>query len=144
MTIGDMAVIIERPALTRKRVWLILMIVIVGLPTRLFPQAMPDFMVRYGGDVLWAMMIYLLFGLLFPATKPWRLVILAFAVTWGVEFSQLVQTDWLNAIRSVKLGGLLIGYSFLWSDLACYVCGIGAGALLEKKVLPSERINHED
>jgi hypothetical protein len=145
MTSDDFTMTTEYPVLTRKRVSLILVIVTIGLPTRLFPQAMPDFMVRYGGDVLWAMMIFLLFGLLFPATKTWHRIGLALAVTWGIEFSQLVQSDWLNAIRSLKLGGLLIGYSFSWSDLACYVCGIGVGALLERRVLAtSERINHED
>lgn len=144
MTIGNLAVTIEHRVSARRHVWLVFVIVLVGLPTRLFPQNMPDFMVQYGGDVLWAMLIFLLFGLLFPASKAWHRIVLALAVTWGIEFSQLVQTDWLNAVRSVKLGGLLIGHSFSWSDLVCYGCGIGAGALLEQKVLTSERANRED
>jgi hypothetical protein len=145
MMIGDLAVPIERRVSARRHLWLIFIIVLIGLPTRLLPQYMPVFMVQYGGDVLWAMMIYLLFSLLFPATQRWRRVALALVITWGIEFSQLVQTDWLNAIRSLKLGGLLIGYSFSWSDLVCYAGGIGAGALLEKQVpTTSERVKHED
>jgi hypothetical protein len=31
----------------------------------------------------------------------------------------------------MKLGGLLLGYGFLWSDLICYGAGISAGFLLE-------------
>ncbi|MEO8610423.1 MAG: DUF2809 domain-containing protein [Chloroflexota bacterium] len=64
---------------------------------------------------------------------------IALAVTWGIEFSELYQADWINAIRAYKLGGLILGYTFLPSDLLMYLCGIGAGVLLEKWILNQER-----
>ena len=30
------------------------------------------------------------------------------------------------------LGGLILGFGFLWSDLACYAAGVGLGVLLEQ------------
>jgi hypothetical protein len=54
----------------------------------------------------------------------------------------LVQTDWLNTIRSVKLGGLILGYTFLWSDMLCYLVGIGVGVLFDQTVLKG-RSSHE-
>ena len=41
-----------------------------------------------------------------------------------IELSQLYQAPGLNRIRLTTLGGLLLGYIFLWSDLLCY--GLGA------------------
>ena len=148
MTMADLAVTPRRRDAVRRHVGLIVMVVLLGLPTRLFPQYMPDFMVYYGGDVLWALMIFLLFGLLFPTAKQRHVVLLTLAVTWGIEFSQLIHADWLEAIRSPKLGRLIFGYTFLWSDLVCYGCGIGAGVLLERNFLLKphqiERIGHEN
>jgi hypothetical protein len=82
--------------LTRKRspyIVISIAVLITGLPTRLAPQIMPAFMVQYGGDMLWALMIFLMLCVLFPATKTYKLVLLAIAVTWGIEFSELYQAD---------------------------------------------------
>ena len=35
------------------------------------------------------------------------------------------------AVRRTTLGGLVLGFGFLWSDLACYTVGIGLGMVLE-------------
>jgi hypothetical protein len=32
----------------------------------------------------------------------------------------------------MRVGGLVLGYGFLWSDLVCYAVGIGAGVLAER------------
>ena len=29
------------------------------------------------------------------------------------------------------MGGLILGFGFLWSDLACYALGVGLGVLIE-------------
>lgn len=119
----------------RRTVALVIGVVVVGLPTRLAPEVMPPFMVQYGGDALWALLIYLILGLILPSSPGRRIAVLVLAAAWGIELSQLYQADWINAVRSVKLGGLILGNTFLWSDLLCYLCGIVAGLLLENKVL---------
>jgi Protein of unknown function (DUF2809) len=58
------------------------------------------------------------------------LLVLAFAV----EVSQLYHAPWIDGIRSTTLGGLVLGFGFLWSDLVCYLVGIAAGALAELTV----------
>jgi hypothetical protein len=132
------------PMLTRSRLLyagIIALIVAVGLPTRLIPEFMPDFTVNYLGDALWALVIFLGIGLLLPDRQTRTIFLLALAVTWGIEFSQFYQADWINAIRANKLGGLLLGYTFLPSDLLMYLCGVGAGVVLEKWLLMNERRN---
>lgn len=111
---------------------IIALVVAVGLPTRLIPEFLPDFMVNYLGDALWALVIFLFIGLLLPNARTRTVFLLALAVTWGIEFSQFYQADWINAIRAYRLGGLILGYTFLPSDLLMYLCGIGAGVVLEK------------
>lgn len=31
----------------------------------------------------------------------------------------------------MALGGLVLGYDFVWSDLACYAVGVGLGVVVE-------------
>lgn len=133
------------PMLMRSRLLyagIIALIVAVGLPTRLIPEFLPDFVVNYLGDALWALVIFLLIGLLLTNRRTRTIFLLALVITWGIEFSQFYQADWINAIRAYKLGGLILGYTFLPSDLLMYLCGIGAGVVLEKWLLMNERKNN--
>jgi hypothetical protein len=116
----------------------IALVVAIGLPTRLLPDYLPTFVVNYLGDTLWALAIFLGWGVLLPRAHTRTIFLLALAVTWGIEFSELYQADWINAIRAHRLGGLILGYTFLPSDLLMYLCGIGLGAGLEIWVLRRE------
>ena len=48
-----------------------------------------------------------------------------------VEVSQLFHAPWIDSIRRTTLGGLVLGFDFVWSDLACYAVGVGLGLLIE-------------
>lgn len=133
------------PSFVRRRVVylaLLTIIILIGLPTRLIPQSIPSFMVNYGGDALWALAIFLIFGLLFPKARTRTLAFAAIALSWGIEFSELYQADWINAVRATRLGGLILGYTFLWSDLVSYTCGITLGVLLEQILFRKGRFFH--
>jgi hypothetical protein len=49
----------------------------------------------------------------------------------AVELSQLNHAPWIESIRQTTVGGLILGFGFLWSDLACYAVGVGLGVLGE-------------
>ena len=125
------------PTKRKRGVYLVAIAVLFlfGLPSRLVPQYLPDFYVNYVGDGLWAMAIFFMLGLVFRSASTRRLVITSLAITYAIEFSELYQADWINQLRSIKLIGLILGYTFLWSDLAMYTIGIIIGALLERFVL---------
>lgn len=106
-----------------------------GLPSRLVPQYLPDFYVNYVGDGLWAMAILFGLGLVFRTASTRRLLIISLAITYIIEFSELYQADWINQLRSIKLIGLILGYTFLWSDLLMYTIGITVGAVIERYLL---------
>jgi hypothetical protein len=61
---------------------------------------------------------------------------ISLALAFLVEVSQLYHAPWIDGIRNTTLGGLVLGFGFLWSDLVCYLIGIVAGALIE---LPMQR-----
>ena len=54
---------------------------------------------------------------------------MAFSV--AIEISQLYHAPWIDSIRRTTLGGLILGFGFLWSDLACYAVGVGLGVIIE-------------
>ena len=86
--------------------------------------SLSHFIRHYAGDALWAAMVYFGFRMIFIHWSKKRVAILALLFSYTIEFSQLIQQDWLNAIRQTTLGGLILGFGFLWSDLWMYAIGI--------------------
>ena len=85
----------------------------------------------YAPDVLWALLVYCLTVVLWPRSQLPRSGALALAIAWLVEVGQLWREPGLVAFRATKIGGLLLGTTFLWSDLGCYLVGIVLGVLLD-------------
>jgi len=92
---------------------------------------LPSFLAKYGGDSLWALVVFLCFGFAFRRSSTLRIVLGAVFCTWSVEFLQLYHAHWIDVIRSTRLGRLGLGTSFNSPDLIAYVVGIMLGALAE-------------
>ena len=52
--------------------------------------------------------------------------------TGSIEVSQLYHPAWLDAVRATRLGGWLLGFGFLASDLACYTAGVALAVIVER------------
>lgn len=113
----------------------IAVVFVLGLPTRVVPEMLPPFVVNYAGDALWALAIFLGLGFIFRQARTRTLFITAMLMTWGIEFSELYQADWINQLRSIKLFALILGYTFLPVDLVSYTVDILTGVALEKLIL---------
>lgn len=111
--------------------FLLISTIVLGLSSRKFPGIFPKFFVEYAGDTLYAVMIFILTGLVQPRMSTLRTGLFSLAFCYLVETSQLFHFEWLAAIRKYKIGGLILGYGFLWSDIACYTFGIISSAILE-------------
>ncbi|MEM6798197.1 MAG: DUF2809 domain-containing protein [Planctomycetota bacterium] len=106
-------------------------VIALGLASRRYKAALPEFLAAYAGDTLWALMVLLGFSALLPRlSTKWRAAI-AMAFSVAIETSQLYHAPFIDAIRHTTLGGLVLGYGFLWSDLICYTVGIAAGAAVD-------------
>lgn len=93
--------------------------IVLGLLSRKTDACTIDFVKMYVGDVLWAAMVY--FGCRFLFVRMGRSVSFGVALVFSylIEISQLYHAPWINAIRGTTLGGLVLGFGFLWSDLVC-------------------------
>jgi hypothetical protein len=60
-----------------------------------------------------------------------RVAAMALGLSLLVELSQLYHAPWIDSVRQTTIGGLILGFGFLWSDLACYASGVGLGVALE-------------
>jgi hypothetical protein len=91
----------------------------------------PAFIAAYGGDTLWAWMVFMVIRLIAPRWPIWKSAVLTLALAYLGETSQLCHAPWIDAIRSYRLGRVLLGDTFAWSDFVCYTVGVLAGAFAE-------------
>ncbi len=68
-------------------------------------------------------MYFFFFGMCFPRLAAWKVALLSIPFCCAIELTQFCQADWLNHIRSYRLGGLFLGFGFLWSDIVAYTLG---------------------
>jgi hypothetical protein len=97
------------------------LVIALGLACR--HPAAPPFVQLYCGDVLWGVLFFLLFAWLQPQRSSLQLGLCAVVTTELIELSQLYQAPWALQLRATRLGGLLLGHGFLWSDVLCVFLG---------------------
>ena len=103
--------------------------IILGLLSR--KALPPNLLDPYLGDFLYALMFFFIVGFLFPKMTTLKVAISSILICYSIELLQLCVADWLNHLKSYKLGGLILGYGFLWSDMLSYTFGGAFGYLLE-------------
>jgi hypothetical protein len=104
----------------------LLLTLIAGLSWRSFTGGE---VAKFGGDVLYATMIYAIVVLV----RPWAGAVICATVALlfcsAVEFAQL--TPWpAAASRHSALARLALGSTFHWADLAAYLVGVLLGVLV--------------
>ena len=102
----------------------IVLVIVTGLLSRSpLAEKLPSWTTAYVGDTLWALALFLALGLVLPRARTASVALLTIALSFGVELDQLYQAEWINTIRSTRIGALLLGAGFRWSDLPCYTAG---------------------
>lgn len=102
----------------------VLGIVVGGLLWRRPELGLPPLAAKYGGSILWGAMVFFVVASLLPAARPAVIAGVAAIVAASVEFSQLIQWEWLDQFRRAAVGALLIGRTFTLWDIAAYWVGI--------------------
>ena len=110
---------------------LIALACLLGIGSRRYAHALPWFIAAYAGDTLWALAAFLGIGLIMPKQSTWKVAVLAMAFSVAIELSQLYDAPWIDSIRHTTLGGLILGFGFLWSDLVCYAVSVVLGVLVD-------------
>ncbi|MCY7919891.1 DUF2809 domain-containing protein [Bacillus vallismortis] len=114
---------------------LTIIIMTIGLGSRTFSSVLPDAVNPYLGDSLWAAMVFTGCAFLFQKMTTIMTGIISLSFCFFIEISQLYHADWIDQIRDTSLGGLVLGYGFLWSDIEAYTIGIALCSAMEFFVL---------
>lgn len=115
---------------------LILLVLILGILSRKI-LSIPLFI----GDVLYAVLIYFGFRFLIMDSRKSTSLLLSLLFCFGIEILQLIQIDWLVAIRKTTLGHYILGEGFLWIDLLCYIIGTLLAFLIDWKFIKTQNLN---
>ncbi len=109
----------------------IIVVIILGLASRTYASILPRFVAAYAGDTLWALMVFLLAAWVWPSASIGRLAAGAAIFAFATELTQLNHAAWIERLRANRMGGLILGFDFVWSDLVCYAAGVAAGVGLD-------------
>jgi hypothetical protein len=118
-----------------------LLLVLVGLGSRKYGVLLPKFLAEYAGDTLWAALVFVGIGFVMARSSTLRVLTVALASCYTVEISQLYHAPWIDNLRHTTLGGLVLGFGFLWSDLVCYTTGVVFAAIIEVAALNNARMD---
>jgi len=124
---------------TRTRLLAVVTVLIV-IPIGLFarshradadPSTLLGFLATYTGDTLWPIMFYFVGRFCFPKAKIVLLLAFVLVLTLTLEFGQLWKPPWLQHLRQQPGIGFVLGNSFIWSDVICYVVGAAVAVLMD-------------
>ena len=93
---------------------------------------LPSFAAKYGGDALWAMLVFFGFGFLWNRASTLQVALISLCFSWAVEFSQIYHAPWIDSIRATRIGGLILGSTVNAPDLLAYGVGIALCAFVER------------
>jgi hypothetical protein len=111
----------------RKRIIYFLLFIFLtwlALATRHHPQWFHPIIAEYGGDIIWSGMFLFFLRAFFLKTALWKLALISYGLGVADEASQLYHAPWIESIRRTTTGHLLLGDTFVWSDIICYAIGI--------------------
>lgn len=113
---------------------LIFATMIAGLAIRFTRFGMPPVVVKYGGSMLWALMIYWIVSTLLPSLRLFAPALIAAALTGCVELFKLHRSPVLDAFRITIPGMLLLGRFFSIWDIVAYWLAIFVGLLIDHQI----------
>jgi hypothetical protein len=113
----------------------ILIITTIGLGLTSRADFIPKLIYPFFGDILYSLMIFFIIGFIFTDFNSLKIALISVGICYIIELSQFYEANWIVEIRNNKLGGLLLGYGFLWSDLISYLVGGALGFSIEFFIL---------
>jgi hypothetical protein len=117
-----------------RRKWTLISIAVivpVGFLTKFYSGPWESWVNNSLGGILYVIFWSLVFFLVFPRTRVWKITGIVLLTTCVLECLQLWHPPFLESIRSTFLGATLLGNSFSWLDLVHYLVGftISSGIL---------------
>ena len=123
-----------RPRPTVYSLVLMLVTIVAGLAIRFVHLGLPRSVVKYGGSMLWAVMIYWMVSTILAGWRMRWVAIVSGLIATAVEFVKLYHTAWLDAFRHTLPGIVLLGSIFSFRDIAAYWIAIVLAAVLDSSI----------
>jgi hypothetical protein len=123
-----------KPRSLKSSLALFLVTVMAGLAVRMAPLGLPAVVVKYGGSMMWAVMIYWIVS---TALARWRLpvvVTIAGAIATAVEFFKLYHSPGMDAFRLTLTGMIVLGRYFSVRDIVAYWVAIGLAVWVDGRI----------
>jgi hypothetical protein len=114
---------------------LLILTIIAGLVLRRIPLGLPYLVVKFGGSMLWAAMVYWIIAAIRPSASSASIALNAALFAAAVEFFKLYHAPALDAFRRTLAGALLLGRFFSWWDIIAYLAGIALAAALDTRLI---------
>ncbi len=112
----------------------IIPIFVLGLTSKFYPGPGHKWFNNYFGDFLYQIFLILLVTFVWPQASPAWTSLGVFIFNCAIEFLQLWQPPFLQAIRATLFGRLLLGNSFVWDDFLYYGGGCTLGFIWVRRV----------
>jgi hypothetical protein len=125
---------LQRPRRFALSFVLIFATMIAGLGIRFARVGLPPVVVKYGGSMLWALMIYWIVSTLLRSSRSLVAAMTTAILTGGVEFFKLHHSPGLDAFRLTFPGMLLLGRFFSIWDILAYWLAIFLGLLIDHAI----------
>lgn len=117
-------------AKNRRLAIILILLIIAGLLTKMNSGFGIPFIYNNLGGIIYVTFWILFFSLFFPAVSPFKIGFLVLAVTYCIEFTQLLQHPVLETCRKNFFFRVLFGNSFSALDLFWYIPGAVAGVII--------------
>ena len=111
-----------------------------GLTIRFVPLRLPAPIVKYGGSMVWAVMIHWIITALLPSLRPLFVAFISAALTLTVEFFKLHHSPALDAFGLTIPGILLLGRIFSGWDIFAYWVAIFLEFMVDKRIHPTLKL----
>lgn len=110
---------------------LIFLAACLGILSRKYGTILPEFIASFTGDTMWAFALYFVIALFslkrsFSFKFFWTCLLSALD-----ELSQLYHAPWIDELRNTIVGALVLGNTFVWTDLLCYLAGAVLAVILD-------------
>ena len=109
--------------------------VLLGFALKYYPGPARDLLNNSLAGIAYVIFWCLLYKLIFPHVKAYKIVLIITLITCLLEFAQLWHPPFLNFLRSFSLGKIVLGTTFNWTDFPYYFLGGFCAWLLLKKKL---------
>jgi hypothetical protein len=95
---------------------------------------LPPVVVKYGGSMLWALMLYWIASTLLRSLRLLTAAFFTAILTTAVEFFKLYHSPAVDAFRRTLPGILLLGRFFSLQDILAYWIAISIGVLIDHRI----------